>query len=327
MTKRLSSILLLCLCSCGAKQPEVTVYVSADEYVARIIFDKFTEETNIQVNWVGDTEATKTTNLVRRLQREKESPVADVFWSSEILGTIQLANDQILSPCHTEMTSIWPTQYRGAQFQWFGFSPRARVIAYDPACTTVESLPEYWWFYTDAAVADPRFGTTGTHFAVMSTYEIEFDEFLHSIMQAPLIGGNAATVQSVIDGKVQYAMTDSDDVFAAKQRGASIDMFMPRHHKDSGGGTLMIPNTVGIIQGCPHRSNAEKFIDFMLSDEVAVLLAESPSRNYPIQPHIAALFPELQVQDPLVTDFESIVDRKDQVILESMIAIGQNSEY
>ena len=92
IVKHLSSLLLLCVCSCGSQQPEITVYVSADEYVARQVFKTFTNETGIQVRWVGDTESTKTTHIVQRLLREREHPMADVFWSSEILGMIQLAD-------------------------------------------------------------------------------------------------------------------------------------------------------------------------------------------------------------------------------------------
>ena len=124
--KHLSSLLLLCICSCGIQHPVLTVYVSADEYVARQVFKTFTEDTGIQVRWVGDTESTKTTHIVQRLLREKEHPVADVFWSSEILGMIQLANQGLLSPCQTEITTAWPEQFKSESLHWFGFSPRAQ---------------------------------------------------------------------------------------------------------------------------------------------------------------------------------------------------------
>jgi len=291
--------------SCKTKEDSkrVTVYVSADDHIARIIFDSFTEKTGIEVDWVGDSESSKNTVLVQRLLREKERPIADVFWSSEILGTIKIANKGLFAPCRTSITNNWPAQFRDARYRWFAFSPRARVIAYNPSVTKLEDMPKTWWEYGDAAMADPRFGTTYTHVAVMSCFPERSTQFFESIKRMSFLGGNAATVQAVVDGIVQYAMTDSDDVYAAIERGKEIAMFMPRHHENKGGGTLLIPNTVGIIDGCSQPALAEEFVLYLLSDDVATILAKSTSRNIPIQPAVALQFPELAVYDPLEVDF------------------------
>lgn len=284
----------------------VTVYVSADEHIAREIFSAFTDRTGIEVDWVGDTESSKNTSLVQRLIREKNRPIADVFWSSEILGTIQLANAGLLFPCETKRTIEWPAQYRDNQMRWFGFSPRARVIAYDPQKISEEEMPRFWWEYSDAVIADPRFGTTRTHVAVMAEFPEQSEKLFTSMKHKPMLGGNAATVQAVIDGLALFAMTDTDDVHLAINRGQSIAMFMPRHHEGGGGGTLLIPNTVSIVKGCENHNLAKAFVDFLLSEEVAMMLATSPSRNIPIQPSVAKYFPTLAVEDPLSVDFNKV---------------------
>jgi iron(III) transport system substrate-binding protein len=292
----------------------LTVYVSADEQIARKVFTAFTDKTGIDVAWVGDTESSKNTSLVQRLIREKDRPVADVFWSSEILGTLQLAQKKVLTPCLVTALEHWPEQYRDSSYTWYGFSPRARVIAFDPNKTSKESLPKFWWEYSNAAMADPRFGTTSTHVAVMAMFPKKSSALFGAMQRKPMIGGNSATVQAVIDGVVPFAMTDSDDVHAAIERGASVDMFMPRHHEDVGGGTLLIPNTVGIVQGSKKIELAESFVTFLLSEEVAILLASSTSHNIPIQPTVAKLFPELVVEDPLVIDFyEALAIQEEQI--------------
>ena len=284
-------------------QKELTVYVSADEQIAREVFAAFTKKTGTVISWVGDTEASKTTALVQRLLRERERPVADVFWSSEILGTIRLAREGVLVPCASKFSQSWSLEHRDKDFQWFAFSPRARVIAYDPRKTEKESLPKTWWEYGDAAMADPRFGTTRTHVSVMALFPEQFTAFLESIHSKPFLGGNAATLQKVVDGTAMFAMTDSDDVHAAIARGESVAMYYPSHHGDIAGGTLLIPNTVAVVRGCTRPEIAEEFVDFMLSDEVAALLAASLSRNIPLQQSVASQFPELLVEDPLQIDF------------------------
>lgn len=302
----ISALAILLLVSCtgqGNDAPQITVYVSADEQLAREVFAAFTKRTEIEVLWVGDTEASKTTALVNRLRLEKDIPIADVFWSSEILGMIQLANEKLLAAHHSSTADKWPDQHRDASYRWFGFSPRARVIAYDPTRVQKSTLPKFWWSYGEAAMADPRFGTTGTHLAVMASFDSQFSEFVDSLRGERFLGGNAATLQAVIDGTATFAMTDTDDVHAAIERGATVAMHFPRHHDGAGGGTLLIPNTVGIIKGCDHPMLAAAFVDFMLSDEVAILMARSTSHNIPLQPSVASQFPELQVHDPLKADF------------------------
>ena len=290
-------------CGSNAHEQELIVYVSADDTIARQVIDAYTSKTGVQILWVGDTESTKTTGLVQRLLREKNNPVADVFWSSEILGTIQLSSNGVLVPCKNKELQQWPEEFRATDYSWFGFSPRARVIAYDPRVVEEDQLPEYWWECSEAVIADPRFGTTLTHVSVMAEYPELCKQLFSSMEGVPLLGGNAATVQAVVDGTATFAMTDSDDVFAAKQRGASIDMHYPRHHDGVGGGTLLIPNTVGVVKGTKKQHLAEDFVQFLLSDEIAILLATSTSHNFPIQPEVQRMFPDLRIDDPLQVDF------------------------
>ena len=88
-----------CLASCSdhAHREQVVVYVSVDEHVARPILQEFEERTGIDVLMVGDSESKKTTGLVERLRAEREHPLADVFWSSEAMQTIDLAEDGVLA--------------------------------------------------------------------------------------------------------------------------------------------------------------------------------------------------------------------------------------
>ena len=315
---------LLLLISCNSNEKKViTVYVSADEYIAREVFDAFTKQTGIEVEWVGDTESSKNTSLVQRLLREQRRPIADIFWSSEILGTILLANQGVLMPCKTETSTQWPAEHKDNSFRWFGFSPRARVIAYNPQLIREDELPRTWWEYGGAVMADPRFGTTSTHVAVMAQFPRQCMELFESMKSTPLLGGNAATVQAVVDGRVSFAMTDSDDVHSAIESGHSVAMFMPRHHDSVHGGTLLIPNTVAIIQGCDNPEYAELFVDFLLSNEVATMLAESASHNIPIQKEVASHFPELAVEDPLQVDFYEAADGYDVQLNSVMDVLTQ----
>ena len=90
-------VLMMVLAACG-KSPDLIVYVSADEQVARPIIEAFEQESGLVVGVRYDTEATKTTALASLLRAERERPRADVFWSSECFAVAQLAMEGSFEP-------------------------------------------------------------------------------------------------------------------------------------------------------------------------------------------------------------------------------------
>jgi iron(III) transport system substrate-binding protein len=326
MRRYLGSAVLALLVLCGiggctgSDQPSVVLYVSADEYVAREVIAAFQQETGIRVRFVGDTEAKKTTGLVERLMAEKDNPQADVFWSSEVFLTIDLADAQVLEPYTSPATEDWPYSFRCHENRWYGFAARGRVIVYATDRMTEDELPQTWmdltrdYYQGRIVMADPRFGTTGGHLGAMKAfwdrayqpgiYEA-FIEGLAANDMRMLASGNAGVVRAVANGEADLGMTDTDDVWAAQAQGMKVDLIYPRHSPDEGEGTgtLLIPNTVGRVAGGPNPEHAAMLIDFLLSERVERILAESVSGNVPIRPDLAAQYEHLFVPDPLEIEF------------------------
>jgi iron(III) transport system substrate-binding protein len=310
-------------CGCdGERRPRVVLYVSADEYVARQVVEAFETSTGVDVLIVGDTEAKKTTGLVQRLRAERDHPQADVFWSSEIFQTIALADADVLAPHRSEVTDAWPEEHRDAERRWYAFAARPRVIVYAPARLDPDEIPRTWMSLTQPewrdriVMADPRFGTTGGHLAAMRAYwerivsAAYFEAFVSGLADNGtrlLPSGNAGVVQAVADGEADLGLTDADDVWAARARGLDVALVYPRHHVSDlqpGGGTLLIPNTVARVRGGPNPDAAARLIDFLLSEKVERMLAESVSHNVPLRPELAGAYPEFQVRDPLRVSYE-----------------------
>ncbi len=93
-----------------------------------------------------------------------------------------------------------------------------------------------------------------------------------------VVDGNAVVRDLVVEGELPLGFTDTDDVNVAVQAQKPVDMIFP----DSRGlGTLLIPNTVALIQGCRHPDEARTLIDYLLSREVESRLAFSESAQIP----------------------------------------------
>lgn len=331
-----AALIAMALTGCGDNRPQVVLYVSADEHIAREVIAAFEERTGVRVLMVGDTEVKKTTGLAARLRAERERPQADVFWSSEIFMTIGLADEGVLAAHESDAARNWAADYKDGQNRWFGLAARARVIVYAPDRVPADLVPRTWMALTNerfrgrVAMADPRFGTTGGHLAamkwywdrrIMPGYYAAFLEGLAENQVRLLPSGNAGVVEAVARGEADVGLTDTDDVWAAQARGLNVEFIYPSHHVDAtapGAGTLLIPNTVARVKGGPNPNQAARLIDFLLSEEVERLLAESVSRNVPLRPVLAREYPALAVPNPLRVDFEGVAEMRKTAIEEAM---------
>jgi iron(III) transport system substrate-binding protein len=336
--RRLAAALVLAVlpgAGCG-DSPSVTVYTSADqEEVARPVFERFERETGIRVDAKFDTEATKTTALANSLRAERARPRADVFWSNEQAANVALASEGVTEtlvrgPSDAALAAAvsgWPPQWRDAGGRWFAFAGRARVVVFHPDRVTVP--PETWQALGDPAwkgriaMADPRFGTTRSHFGAMraawdAAAPGAFDGFVSRLVaNEPMVltSGNAGVVDAVARGEADIGMTDTDDVLAAQARGLRVAMVMPRHVADpevAGGGTFVIPNTVAVVAGAPHPDAARRFVSFMLDASTERQLASVVARHVPLV-HPAGQG-DLTVPDPLRVDPAAVAAGADAAV-------------
>lgn len=331
---------------CGRGEvPTVTVYASADESVARPVFARFERETGIRVDAKFDTEATKTTGLASMLRAERDRPRADVFWSNEQAANVALAAEGVTRPPDpagpaAALVRSWPAAWRDPGGRWHAFAGRARVIVHstervkEPPTSWTELLAPRW--RGRIALADPRFGTTRSHFGAMKCFWDErampgyFEAFAEGLAEnAPkvLTSGNAGVVDAVARGEADVGMTDTDDVLAAQARGLGVAMVFPRHARDAGaqgGGTFVIPNTVAIVAGCPHPEAAERFVAFMLSPGTERELAAASARHVPlVTPREAG---DLQVPDPLRVDPGCTAGAADGAVASFLAAVRAAGE-
>lgn len=307
-------------CDQSGDKPVVTLYTSVDEPFAREVIAFFEKQSGIRVALKIDSEAGKTTGLVRRIEAERSRPQADVFWSSELFNTIKMGQQGLLAEYRPAAEGI-PDRYKDPAGRWTAFGSRARVLAFNTSKVKPEELPTRWRDIADSrwagvlGVADPRFGTTRGHFAAFlaawgEPAYVEFVDQLSKTLGDKLQDGNATAARVVGRGELHICATDTDDVYVRQNAKEPIDMVYP----DMGdGGTLLIPNSVAMIANAPHPDAAKKLIDFLTSEQTERMLARSDSRNYPVR---ESLRKELNVTLPPETKltFDQIADAMDKAI-------------
>jgi len=308
----------------ASPDPKVVLYSSADDEILKQVVAAFEKNSGIKVGIVTDTEATKTTGLVQRLLDEKDRPRADAWWSSEPLGTIWLAREGVLAEHTPGALAAGRPDALNARAKWFIIPGRARVIAYSTSRIKPGDVPQLprdlalpaW--KGRVGMARPQFGTTRSHMGALVA--IAGEPGLRSWLGAMknngvrLYDGNASVVRAIAQGEIDAGLTDSDDVYAAARNGWAVAMRAeaPDTNDVPSGlpsiGTIVLPNTVGLVAGGPNRAAGEALVDFLLSEEVERMLASHESRHIPVRDVLAKEFAANSVAPPAAIDLERISD-------------------
>lgn len=273
----------------------LVVACAHDAEFATLVFDAFTQATGIPVTPLYDTEATKSLALVERIQRENGKPTADVLWNNELLGMLELERRGLLAPHAGEGWKRMPAAFREPNGLWTGLAARMRGMIVNTSLVSAAEAAKDPLPAGDLSMftmAKPQFGTTLTHAAAL-WQEMGADAFKAWWADAQqrgmkVVPGNGMTRNLVADGVCRAGFTDTDDYVGAREAGKPV-AFVPARLPS--GKTIAIPNAVALLRGAKHEREAKAFIDFLLSAETELLLANSPARQIPLGPVDAAKLP------------------------------------
>src|SRR5262249_38824537 len=118
--------------------------------------------------------------------------------------------------------------------------------------------------------------------------------------EAKIVAGNKQVAEGVGQGRFAVGVTDTDDAMAEVEAGRPVAVIFPDQDGNGGRpalGTLFIPNTVAVVRGSPNPTGARKLVDYLLSAAVEKKLAESASRQIPLNPAVKARLPQ-QMRTP-----------------------------
>lgn len=277
-------------------QKSVVLYSSVDEGYSRQVAKQFEEQTGIQVKLVSDTEATKSTGLVNRLIAEKKRPVADVFWSGDVMRAALLKDLGLSESYQSSEGNEYP--FNDSDHAFSCGSGRLRLIMYNkdlisdssnvPQSVEDLALPE---FSSRTCLANPLFGTTSMHAAVLfdqlgaTPAKRFFEEF--SANGGTMLSSNGEVRRRVSSGEFAFGLTDSDDVSVALADGKPVGFVVPDQGK-SGKGTVLIPCAAVLIKNAPHADEGKQLVDFLVSEEVEHFMAQSMAAHFPLNVDLPA---------------------------------------
>jgi len=278
--------------SCGS-DADVVIYCALDQVHAEPLIERFEEETGLTVRAEFDVEANKTVGLVSRLRAESSATRCDVFWNNEIANTVALGEEGLLQPYDSPSAADIPAVFRDADHLWTGFAARARILIVNTDLADPAELTGMWDLFDErwhgkAGMAKPLTGTTLTHatalFGLLGEAEalryLETAKALNEEGKLALTSGNATLMKQVASGQLVFGWTDTDDFNVARLEGKPVAAVYP---DQDGLGTMVIPNTVAMMKGAPNEANAQRLIDYILSEDVERELAFARSAQIPVR--------------------------------------------
>jgi len=238
----------------------------------------------------------------------------------------------------------WPANLRAADKSWYGFGSRARVIVYNTRFVKEPDAPRTLGHLLRAefkgriAIAKPAFGTTRGHFgALLHRFgEPAFEAWLKALKanDVRVMDGNATVVAAVARGECRIGLTDTDDVYAGQREGwpvaiaweelapplpAPTDKPAPANDKPApitgpdlpGMGSMLIPSTVSLVKGRKNPGPALELVEFLLSPAAQRSLAQTDSRNTPVDPEVRREFAQYDIPNPAELDLMAVADKID----------------
>jgi len=278
------------------------IYSSLDRAYAETVV-KASGIAGVQV--ISDTEAAKSSGLVNRLLVERERPVADIFLSGDPMRTAFLESQGIGDSFQSREVAV--------RFRMLLINTEREQGSERPHKTLDLAKPE---FAPYSCLANPQFGTTSVHIAVLLlTYgEERTRQFLNDFIAngGTLVASNGEVKRRVGSGEFTYGITDSDDVSVALRDGKPVEYEISDLESF---GAIQIPVTAVVLKNAPHPDVAEELADYLTSEAMERVMSEGMAS------HFSLLQPD---QKPSAFDFSysevSRVARLDYHALSEVLA-------
>ena len=301
---------------------EVNVYTSRHYDVDDILYEEFTKKTGITVNIISGSGGA----LMERLKAEGKNSPGDVFFTVDAGNLANFQKAGLLQSIKSEaIKNTIPPELRGPNNEWVAIAKRARVIFYNPETVTAEEiknisyedLADEKWKGRIVVRSSSNMYNQSLVASLISNLGIERTElwankFVNNFARTPQ-GNDRSQLMAVANGLADVAIANTYYIgimLAGKggqdQLEAANKLKIAFPNQDNRGAHVNISGG-GILKYSPNKKNAEKFLEFLLSEDAQIHIVNN-SFEYPVintvAPHpIIAEFGDFKMDQTSVADF------------------------
>ena len=270
---------------CGGNSNTLTVYSGREEELVAPLFERFTEETGIEVEVrYGDS-----AELAATIAEEGDNSPADVFFAQDpgSLGAVE-------SQLHTlpdDVLERVDARFRDADGRWVGTSGRSRVIVYNTDAVAEDEVPDSVFDLFDPRW-EGRIGIAPTNASfqafVTAMRLSEGDEATRQWLldlqelQPKVYEKNTPIVEAAASGEIDLGLVNHYYLYLVREE--QPDAPVENHFLDAGDpGALVSVAGAGALASSDRADDAERFVEFLLSDDgQRFYVDEAEEAEYPL---------------------------------------------
>lgn len=301
---------------------EVNIYTSRHYDADNFLYEQFTKKTGIKVNIISG----KGSALIERLKAEGINSPGDVFFTVDAGNLANFQKQGFLQSIQSEIIKqSVPVELRGENDEWVAVAKRARVIFYNPELVSegeikdinYEDLASDVWKNGVAIRSSSNMYNQSLVSSLISNLGIDETEkwakgLVSNFARKPQ-GNDRSQIMAVANKEASIAIANTyyigimlsgkggkEQLNAAQK----VKIVFPNQNNR---GTHINVSGGGVLKHSPNRENAEKFLEFLLSEEAQVHIVNN-TFEYPVlesvKPHpIIESFGDFKMDKTSIADF------------------------
>jgi iron(III) transport system substrate-binding protein len=277
----------------SAKQQVLNLYSARHYSSDAAIYESFTQKTGIKVNLVespGD-------KLIERVKSEGASSPADVIITVDAGNLWRAQEAGLFQPVSSSVLDGIDSSARDPQGHWFGFTRRARVIAYNKSkvkpqeLSTYENLADLKWKGRILVRSSGNVYNQSLVGAMLAAHgEAKTEEWVRSLVAnfaRPPEGNDTAQIKAIAAGQGDLALVNTyylprlvkSEKAQERDVAAKVGIFFPNQ---ANRGTHVNISGGGVAKNAPNKAAAILFLEHLANNAAQEVFAKS-NHEYPVQ--------------------------------------------
>jgi iron(III) transport system substrate-binding protein len=274
MRKLIVLLAAVALSACGGDDDTgegstLTVYSGREEEIVAPLFERFEEETGIDVEVrYGDS-----AELAATIAEEGDNTPADVFFGQDP-GSLGSVADRFAELPDDVLDRV-DERFRGGD-RWVGTSGRTRVIVYNTDVLSEDDVPDSVFELTDPRW-DGKIGIAPTNasfqaFVTAMRLAVGDDrtrDWLEGVMDndPKFYEKNTPVVEAAAAGEIELGLVNHYYLYLVQAEQGEDAPIANKYLPGDDPGALVTVAGVGVLEEADGRDDAERFVEFLLSDE------------------------------------------------------------
>ena len=268
-------LLSMCLCSAAFAEEKLVIYTTVSKGVVSELVPMFEKQTGIKVEIVRAGVG----ELIKRIQSEKDNPLADVLWGSA-LASLQAAGEPYFEHYVSANNDAIVDRYKNVEGWVTRHSLAVRCLLVNK--NLVGDIPVTGYAdllnpalkgkisHVDPSASSSGYGHLCNMLFAMGGNDLDkgweyVDKFCANLGNK-LLNSSSAVWKGVNDGEYTVGLTYEEVALQSVKSGAPVKIVYMKE------GCFVEPNCTAIIKNAKNLENAKKFIDFLTGKEAQSML-------------------------------------------------------